>query len=169
LTGPDGLLNLVAGFERKQRGIADEESGIGLPEHGDWIGGVLDKLRLRAEEFAKENLGVREGTARGRVGSYRSDCFESMACFDDELNRADAVERGDGATGDDGEIGRERSDGDKAEVRATGEEFVGAERRFGVVKGIAFGEFGRERRVLEVPHERGGIEEADGGDANGMG
>jgi hypothetical protein len=130
---------------------------------------VLEKRGVCPEELAKQNFGVGEGTARGRVGSYSSDCFERVACFDDELNGANAVERCDGATGDDGEIGREGGDGDQAEVGAASEEFIGAEGRFGVMEGIAFGEFGRERRVLEVPHERGGVEEADGGDANGMG
>ena len=89
--------------------------------------------------------------------------------FDDELDGADAVERGDGAAGDNGEIGRERGDGDEAEVGAAGEELVGAERGLGVVKAVALGEFCGERRVLEVPHERGGVEKVDGGDADGMG
>ena len=32
------------------------------------------------------------------------------------------------------------------------------------IDGIALGEFGIEGRVLEVPHERGGVEEVDGCD-----
>ena len=60
-----------------------------------------------------------------------------MRRFDDELDGADFVERGDGAAGDDGEIGCERGDGDEAEVGAGGEEFVGAERGLGVVEGVA--------------------------------
>jgi len=79
------------------------------------------------------------------------------------------VERGDCAAGDDGEIGRERRDGDEAEIGAGGEKFIGAECGLGVVQAVALGELRCERRVLEVPHERGRIEEVDSGDANGMG
>ena len=78
-----------------------------------------------------------------------------------------SVERGDGAAGDDGELGGERCDGDEAEVGAAGEEFVGAERGLGVVEGVALGELGGEGRVFEVPHEGSGVEEVDGGDADG--
>jgi hypothetical protein len=37
------------------------------------------------------------------------------------------------------------------------------------VQGVAFGELRRQRRMLEVPHERGGVEEVDGGYTDGMG
>jgi len=85
--------------------------------------------------------------------------------LDDELDGADLVERCDGAAGDDGEIGCEGGDGDEAEIGSGGEELVGAEGRLGVVEGVALGESGGEGRVLEVPHERSGVEEVDGGDA----
>ena len=75
-----------------------------------------------------------------------------------------SIERGDGAAGDDGELRRERGDGNQAKVGAGGEELVGAERRLGVVEGVTLGQCGRERGVLEVPHERSGVEEVDGGD-----
>ena len=88
-----------------------------------------------------------------------------MGGFYDELDGADFVERGDGAAGNDGELGCERGDGDEAEVGAGGEELVGAERGLGVVEGVALGECGGEGRVLEVPHEGSGVEEVDGGDA----
>ena len=89
----------------------------------------------------------------------------SVAKFDDELDGADAVERGDGAAGDDGEFGRKRGDGDEAEVGAAGEQLVGAERGCGGVEFVALGERGGAGRVVEVPHERRGVKEADGGDA----
>ena len=38
----------------------------------------------------------------------------------------------------------------------------------GVVDVVALGERGVARRVLEVPHERCGVEEVDGGDADGI-
>ncbi len=58
--GADGLLDLGSGFERDQGGVADEQGGISLLEHGDGIGGMLNKSGLRAEEFAKEDFGIRE-------------------------------------------------------------------------------------------------------------
>ena len=88
--------------------------------------------------------------------------------FDDEFDGTDAVERRDGAAGDDGEIGCERRDGDQTEVGTVGEEFVGAQGRLCVMDLVALGEGGVAGRVLEVPHERSGIEEVDGGDADGV-
>ena len=78
------------------------------------------------------------------------------------------VERGDGAAGDDGEVGGEGGDGDEAEIGAAGEEFFGAQGGLGVVEVVALGECGGEGWVFEVPHERSGVEEVDGGDADGM-
>ena len=42
---------------------------------------------------------------------------------------------------------------------------AGAEGGFGVVEGVAAARVGGEGWVFEVPHERGGVEEVDGGDA----
>lgn len=168
-TGPDGLLDLIAGFERQQGGITDQQGRIRLLEHGDGVGWMLDKGGVGAEEFAEEDLGVGERAARSGVGCNGADSFEGMCFFDDELNRADAVERSDGAAGDDGQIVGEGGDGDEAEVGATSEKLVGAERGLGGVEVVSLGEFCRTRRVLEVPHQRCGIEEVDGGYADGMG
>ena len=74
----------------------------------------------------------------------------------------------DDAVGDDGEIGCERCDGDETKVGAGGEEFIGAERWKCVVELVALGEGGGEGWVFEVPYERSGVEEVDGGDADGM-
>lgn len=78
------------------------------------------------------------------------------------------VERGDGAAGHDSEGRREGGDGNEAEIGAAAEEIFGALRGLGVVKDVALGKPGVAGRVLEVPHERGGIEELDGGDADEM-
>ena len=94
------------------------------------------------EEFAEENFSVGEGAAGGGVGGDGFYCAEGVRGFDDELDGADFVERGDGAAGDDGEIGGEGGDGDEAEVGSGGEELVGAERGLGVVEGVALSEFG---------------------------
>ena len=67
----------------------------------------------------EENLRVGEGAAGGGVGGDGADRGEDvveadgalgMRCaveFDDELDGADAIERGDGAAGHDGEVWRE--------------------------------------------------------------
>ena len=85
------------------------------------------------------------------------------------MDGADFVEGGDGAAGNDGEVGSERCDGDEAEIGAAAEELFCAEGWQGVVKGVVFGERCGERRVFEVPHEGRGIEEVDGGYADGIG
>jgi len=117
-------------------------------------------------------LCVGERTAGCGVGGDSADLCEGVASavflFDDELNGADAVERCDGAAGDDGERGRERGDGDEAEVGAACEEIVGAERGLSVVDVVARGERGVARRMLEVPHKGRGIEEVDSGDAEAI-
>ena len=168
-TRADHLLDLVAGFECQQSRIADEQGGIGLLEHGDGVRGILDEGGVCAEKLAEEDLGICEGAARGGVGCDGANVFEGVGLFDDELDGADAVERGDGAAGDDREIGCKRSDRDEAQVGAAAEKLVGAEGGFGVMKAVVLGEICREGRMLEVPHERGWIEKVDGGYTDGMG
>ena len=85
--------------------------------------------------------------------------------FNDELDGADTVERGDGAVGDDSEVRSEGGDGDEAEIGAVGEEFIGAARREGVVEAVVLGQGGGERWVLKVPHEGSGVEEVNRGDS----
>lgn len=169
LAGADGLLDLLAGFECQQCGVANEQGGVSLLEHADGIGGVLDKGGVDAEKLAEQDFGVSKGTARSGVGGDGANRFEAMACFDDQLDGADAVERGDGAARNDSEIGGKGGDGDEAEVCTSGQQFIGAEGGFGVVETISLGKFRREWRVLEVPHERCGIEKVDSGYADGMG
>jgi hypothetical protein len=137
---------------------------------------------LSADELVEEDLRVGKGTAGCRVGRNSADRGEGVVCLigckllvllpdwklNDELDGADAVRRGDGAAGDDGQFGRERRDRDEPKVGSAGQEFVGAQRRLGVVDVVALGERGVEGRMLEVPHERGGVEEIDGGYAYGI-
>src|SRR5436309_1696324 len=66
------------------------------------------------------------------------------------------------------EVRGEGGDGDETEVGAAAEELVGTARRQGVVELVALGEGVGEGRVLEVPHEGGGVEEVDGGYADGI-
>jgi len=73
------------------------------------------------------------------------------------------MQRGDRAAGDDAELRCERGDGDEAQVGAAGEQIGGALRGGGEVELVACGQLCVEGRVVEVPHQRGGIEEVDGG------
>lgn len=165
--GCDLRFDLGAVLAGEQRGVADEERGVVSAQHGDGVGGLLDEGGSRADELAEEDLGVGEGAAGGGVGGDGADGFEGVAGAEDELDGADVVERGDGAAGDDGELGCEGGDGDEAEVGAAAEDLGGALRGPGVVEVVAGGEVGGVGSVIEVPHERRGVEEVDGGDAEG--
>ena len=100
---------------------------------------------------------MRKGFSEGKI----------RGIFDEEKNAADFTERGDGAAGDDGELGRELGDGNEAEVGGAGVELTCAVRGRGVVELVARAESGGGGFVLEVEEERGGIEEGDGSDAKG--
>ena len=126
-------------FDGHESGVADEDGGVGLVEHGDGVGGGGDEGGLGVEELAEEDLRVGEGAAGGGVGGDGLDGAEGVRVFDDELDGADVVKGGDDAAGDDGEVWREGGDGDETEVGAAGEKFVGAEGGLGVVEGVALG------------------------------
>lgn len=182
----------VAVFESEKCRVADEQCGVCSGEHGDGVGRGLDEfrswLRSGVKEFAEEELRVDERTARGGVGGDGADgaeggvderevgvcatprlrietCGTQIIHLHDELDGADAVERGDGAARHNGEFWRERGDWDQAEVGTPGEKLVSAECRRGRVDLVALDEGRSARRVVEVPHERRRIEETDGGDA----
>ena len=169
LAWPDGGFDLFARFEGKEGGVADEDGGVCVLQHGDGIGCGGEERGVGVEEFAEEDLGVGERTARGCVGSDGFYCAEGVGRFNDELDGADFAERRDGAAGDDGEVRRKGGDGDEAKVGAGGEDLVGAQRGLGVVEGVALGESGGQGRVFEVPHEGSGVEEVDGGDTKPVG
>jgi len=78
LAGADGLLDLVARLERQQGGVADQKGGVGLLQHRDRVGGMLDEAGLCPDEFAEENFSVGERTARSRVGGDGADGFEDV-------------------------------------------------------------------------------------------
>jgi len=153
----------------EEGGVADKERGVGLAEHRHGVGGVREEDRVVGVELAEEDLQVGDGAAGGGVRCDGADGREGVGVFDEEEDGADVIEGGDGAARDDGEIGGEGGDGNEAEVGDAGEELVGAEGGLGVVDGVAGGEGGGKGWVLEVPHERGGVEEVDGGDAEGDG
>ena len=168
--GADGGFDLGARLLGDERGVADEEGGVGVDEHGDGVGGRGEKLRCCADELLEEDLGVGERAAGCGVGCDGADGGEGAVdegevggallphlfemwgtrCLwpsqlDNELDGADCIQRGDGAVGDDGQLGGERGDGDEAEIGAAGEEFFGAEGGLGGVNLVAGGEGGGER------------------------
>src|SRR5260370_41868152 len=161
LAGADFVFYRFAGFEGEEGGIADEDGGVCLLQHGDGVGCGGEEGGVGVVEFAEQDFGVGEGAAGGGVGGDGADGAEGVrrfrvGRFNDELDGADFVERGDGTAGDDGEIGREGGDGDEAEICAGGEEFVGAERRLSVVESVALGERGGEWRGVPGPPAGGG-------------
>ena len=152
-------------LEGKQGGVADEQGGVGVGEHGGKVGGVLEELGRGVEEVAEEHLGVGDRRAGGGVRGDRADLGEREGGFDDELDRSHAVQAGDGAAGHDAELGGEGGDGDEAEVGTVLEEVARALGGGGEVDVVALGEGGGEGWVVEVPHEGRGVEEIDGRDA----
>ncbi len=129
--------DLGAVLECEQGGVADDESGVGMGEHCGHVGGGFGEFGMRTEEVVEENLSVGDGAARGDVGGDGLYVGERERLLDDELDRAYAAEAGDGAAGDDAELGREGGDGDEAEVGAAGEELGGALRGGGEVQVVA--------------------------------
>jgi hypothetical protein len=93
--------------------------------------------------------------------------MDAVGVADNEEDGAHAVAGGYGAAGDDGERRSVSGDRDEAEVGFTGSEFGGAFGGGVGGQGVAGGEGGTVRFVVEGPHEGCGIEEMDGGDAEG--
>lgn len=165
------LLLMLAG---EQGGIADEEGGVGCGEHGEWVGVVLGEGGVGIVEALEEETGVGGGAARGGVGGDGLDVPEGFGggkvagIFDEQEDAADLVEGGDGAAGNDGELGCELGDGDEAEVGGAGVQLAGAVGGRGVVDVVVRAELGRGS-VLEAVEERRGVQEGDGGDSEGHG
>ena len=122
-------------------------------------------------EAGEKDAGVDGRGAGGGVEGDAADAVDAVGMAHDEKDGADAVARGDGAAGDDGE-GRgegQGGDGDESNVGIGGGQLRGA---FGGGVGgedVAFGEAGAVGVVLEAPHQGSGIEEADGGNAEAVG
>jgi len=100
----DGFFDRLAGFEGEEGWVSDEDGCIGTLQHCDGVGCRGEEGGLVVGEFAEEDFGVGEGTARSGVGCDGADGAEGVRMLDDELDGADFVEGGDGAAGDDGEV-----------------------------------------------------------------
>lgn len=169
--GRAGSFDDCSVLAREERRVADEEGSVGVGQHGEWIGGLLASFGMRAEEVAKEDLGVGLRTARGGVGGQGAYAAEgggfvqAEGIFDEQEDAADFVQRGDGAAGNDRELGRKCGDGDQSQIGCTRVELGCAVCGRGVVRRVAGGELGCAGCVFEVVQKGGGIEESDGGDA----
>jgi len=126
-------------------------------------GGVLPEV--------EENLGIGERSARTGVGGYGPDVDDGLAGAANQEQRPDFAFAGDGAARDDSEAGSggEGGRGDEADVcgfgvRAREREALGALGGHHPFDAVPVGQSGLLGFVFEVPHERGGIEEADCGD-----
>lgn len=161
---------LVAGFavfEGEERGVADEECGIGCIEHGIEIGGVRFEGRVGFPEVVKKNARVCGGGTRGGVEGDAANVAQVAILAGDEEDGADVIAGCDGASGDDEQAGLRGvgGDGDETDVGLAGGEFGGADGGCGPGDLVACSEFLLCWWVLEVPHERGGVEEGDGSNA----
>ncbi|MCU1252279.1 MAG: hypothetical protein JWQ49_5308 [Edaphobacter sp.] len=95
--GADGGFDLLAGFEGEEGGVADEDGGVSLLQHGDGVGCGREEGWAGVEEFAEEGFGVGEGAAGGGIGGDGADRAEGVGGFrvgrfNDELDGADFVE-----------------------------------------------------------------------------
>ena len=160
------LVAVCTFFKGHERGVADEDCGVGTIEHGIEIGSHWDEAHSGVSPFVQEDSGIGDGGAACGVGCDGAQGSDGLCGSTDEQERADPVLRCDGAAGENAKAGRSGKgcDWDEANVCDAGCELIGTLRGEHPVEFVALGEFGREGRMFEVPHERRGIEEADGGD-----
>jgi len=92
-------------FKGEQGGIADEDGGVGLVEHGVEVGGVGQERDLGIAPVVKEDAGVGDGGAAGGVGGDGAELGEGLVGAADEEQGTDAALGGDGAAGEDAEGG----------------------------------------------------------------
>ncbi len=168
----DGGFDLRAVFAGEQRGVADEQRGV--VRWRAWRAGRL---------VARRSWVACRGSARRGCARRRRSCSEAESAatvrtcvrafvgakaarvLHQQQDAAHLAERGDGAAGDDGELRRERGDGDEAEVGGAGVQLRGAGGGQRVVHVVVRAKLRRRGVVLEVVEQRRGIEERDGGDA----
>jgi len=163
-----GALEAVgAFFEGHESGVADEDGGVSMVEHGIEIGGHGDEGNVGIPPFVKENARVGDGGAARGVGGDAAQFGERLRGAAHEDKRAYGVLRRDGAAGKDLQAGSggEGCDGYEADVGGAGCKLVGALRGEHQVDLITLGKFVGERWMFEIPHEGCGIEETDCGDA----
>ncbi len=120
-------------FKGEERGIADEEGGVGDLEHGLEVRGMLNELWLDLPEAGEEDFGVDRRRAGGAVERNAADAgdivgYGAVGIADDQNDGPDAVLRSDNAGRDYGERRREGegSNGNEADVGFAGSELDGA-------------------------------------------
>jgi len=160
------LVAVCSFFKGHERGVADEDCGVGTIEHGIEIGSHWDEGHSGVSPFVKEDSGIGDGGAACGVGCDGAQGSDGLCGSTDEQERADPVLRCDGAAGENAKAGRscKGCDWDEANVCDAGCELIGTLGGEHPVEFVALGEFGGEGWMFEVPHEWRGIEETDGGD-----
>ena len=146
-------------FEGEESGIADEDGGVCLVEHGVEVGGHGDERNVGVSPLVEEDAGIGQGGAAGDVGGYRMDGGEELAGAADEKQRTHAAFGGDGAAGEDVQAGcgGEGGDGDKADVGSSGGQPVSTLGGSHAIDAIAESELAVEGRMFKIPHEGSGI------------
>jgi len=116
---------------------------------------------------AEEDASVGQRGAAGCVGSYRAKRLERLAGATDQEEGTHASLGCDGASGQNAQAGSgsQGGDRDQADVRRARGQAVGALCGAHAVDLVAKGERGVEGRMFKVPHQRRGIEKANGGDS----
>ena len=117
--------------------------------------------------MAKENAGVSQGSAAGHVGGHCAQGMKPLRGAANQQQGANAALGGDGAAGQDAQAWYcgQCGDGDEADVGFARGQLGGAFGGRHAVNLIAECEWGLKGRVLEVPHQRRGVQKADGGNA----
>ena len=82
LAGADFFFDGFAGFEGEEGGVADEDGGVGVAEHRDWVSRCGKEGGAGVKEFAEENLGVGEGTAGGGIGGDAAEACQGVWALD---------------------------------------------------------------------------------------
>jgi len=116
---------------------------------------------------AEEYAGVSQRRAAGAVGCHGTQLMQPLSGAANQKQGTHTAFGGNHAAGKNTQAWsrRERCDGNQADLGRAGGQPVSALRGQHPVNLIALRKRGFERLVLKVPHQRRGIEKADGGDA----
>ena len=140
----------------EQRGVADEQRGIGMGQHGERVGSLFQEFGAGGVEVLKEDACVGDGAERGSVGGDGADLRERgvigqlLGIFHQQQDAAHLAARGNRAAGHDGELRRERGDGNQTEVGGAGGELCGAGGGLGVMDFVVLAKLRGAGPVLEV-------------------
>ena len=166
-----GALEAVGALFQGQQGrVANHDGCVCAVEHTVQVGGHGNEGNLRIAPLMEEDSGVGYGGAAGNVGGDGAERGQRLRSAPDEQQRAHTALRGDGAARKNAKrgIGGQGGNGNEADIGGAVCEALRALRRSHPVNAVAASEIPIQGRVLEIPHERCGIEKADGRDAQAL-